>query len=150
MLDIKRASLVDLQQLLPLFENYQKFYQIRQNSGKCFEFLTQRLNKKDSIIYLAYSDQTAVGFAQIFPQFSSMAMQVIWLLNDLYVNQENRQRGVATQLVKNIENQAACEKIFSIKLATAINNEKARKLYDSLGYTTIDQFKHYSKLIKSA
>jgi hypothetical protein len=38
--------------------------------------------------------KSAVGFMQLYPSFSSVSMQPIWIVNDLFVVEEARRRGV--------------------------------------------------------
>jgi len=149
MIDIKQASLLHLNSLHPLFEEYRAFYKMEHNELQSKKFLKQRLSQKDSLIFTAFKAHHPVGFVQIYPLFSSVAMQKTWLLNDLYVTKTARQQGIATKLIKTVENEAKKSNIFSIKLATAIDNHNAKALYQSLGYQPNQAFAHYSKKIKN-
>ena len=40
-----------------------------------------------------------VGFIQLYPIFSSTRMQKLWLLNDLFVNENYREKGVSVLLI---------------------------------------------------
>ncbi|WP_444995524.1 GNAT family N-acetyltransferase [Aliikangiella sp. IMCC44359] len=145
MLEIKNATLIQLEFLLELFEQYREFYKMPKAKLKSKAFLTQRIKQKDSIILLAYSNQQAAGFVQVYPAFSSVAMSPLWILNDLFVTSDFRQQGIAQKLLESIELRAKKEGVFSIKLATATDNIQAKKLYESCGYVMIDKFDHYSK-----
>ncbi|TQV85333.1 GNAT family N-acetyltransferase [Aliikangiella coralliicola] len=147
MLTIKQATSLHLNVLVELFEQYREFYNAQPDKSRSQQFLEQRLNSKDSIILLAFDGQEAAGFVQVYPVFSSVAMRRVWLLNDLFVTHSKRQKGVAKKLMLAIEAEAQKAKVFSIKLATAIDNENAKHLYQSLGYRLIDNFDHYSKRI---
>jgi len=147
MIEIKRANLSHLTKLHELFEQYREFYLMQRQPEKSLEFLRKRLEKQDSVILLAFNQQDLAGFVQIYPAFTSVAMQPLWILNDLFVTQVQRQQGVARQLMTQVESLARKQGIFSIKLATQVNNAYAKKLYESLDYRLIDQFDHYSKKI---
>ncbi len=147
MITIKRASILHLEQLHLLFEEYRTFYHMPANKPQSMAFLNARFKQNDSLIFIAFMEHMAVGFVQIYPLFSSAAMKKIWLLNDLYVNPLARRKGVARKLLTTVENEAKKQSIFSIKLATAVDNHQAKALYHSLDYTTNDQFEHYSKKI---
>ena len=84
---------------------------------------------------------------QIYPSFSSVAMQPTWILNDLFVDASARCSGCATSMMKYLYKQAVQNKIFSIKLSTAVNNYSAKSLYDSLGYDLVKDFDNYSKTV---
>jgi ribosomal protein S18 acetylase RimI-like enzyme len=144
MIEIKQASSFHLKPLLNLFEAYQQFYQMPSQTKLAEQFLKQRLSQNDAIIFLAFYQQQAAGFCQIYPSFSSLAMQPIWQLNDLYVAQEFRRNGIAKALMQQVKKSAKQQAVFSIKLATAVDNEQAQKLYQSLGYQKNTQFEFYS------
>ena len=148
MLNVFRASKIDQGDIAELFDQYRIFYQMKSDLKSATKFISERLTQKDSIIYLAkYSNNSsnqACGFIQIYPTFSSVAMKPIWILNDLFVNQDYREKGCARALMQQVEIDARESNVFSIKLATAVNNSKAKKLYESIGYIKIDSFDHYS------
>ena len=117
---------------------------MKSNIDSCREFLSARLSKKDSIIYLASLSNNPAGFIQIYPSYSSVAMKPSWILNDLFIENSCRKLGCARLLMKHVETEAAKLDIYSIKLATAIDNRAAQNLYRSVGYKKISQFDNYS------
>lgn len=141
---ISEAEINDLEDVAFLFDQYRIFYSMTSDLDKCKSFITKRLSNKDSIIYLARIKNEPAGLAQIYPSFSSVAMQPIWVLNDLFVSKEYRKLGCAKLLMQKVENEALKRPIFSVKLSTAIDNHAAKKLYHSIGYTRITQFDNYS------
>ena len=147
MLEIKNASLLNIEELHFLFEQYLDFYKIKAAGQISRQFLTERLKQKDSLILLAYDNQEAAGFVQIYPSFSSVALKPIWILNDLFVAPLNRKKGVAKKLLQELELLAKRRNIFSIKLATAVDNDQAKNLYRSLDYMINEKFELYSKRI---
>lgn len=149
MIKIKQASIIHIDALHQLFEEYREFYEMVRADQKSKRFLTQRLNKRDSIILIAFNNQEAAGFTQIYPSFSSVAMQPLWVLNDLYVTEKQRKKGIARKLLVATEALAKEHKIFSVKLATATDNVEAQSLYKSSGYHLVDNFKHYSKRLNT-
>ncbi|PHS13569.1 MAG: GNAT family N-acetyltransferase [Kangiella sp.] len=148
MLTVFRAGKKDKADIAELFDQYRVFYQMKSNLKSATKFISERLNQKDSIIYLAKHSNSrtsqACGFIQIYPTFSSVAMKSIWTLNDLFVSQDYRKKGCARALMKQVEIDAKENNIFSIKLATAIDNLQAKNLYESLNYKKIDLYDHYS------
>jgi len=137
-----------------LLNQYRMFYKMPSDIDATSRFINDRLTLNDSLIYLALSKSDihntqidAKGFIQIYPSYSSIAMKPTWVLNDLFITEEARRQGCATQLINHIEEQAREQNIFSVKLATNISNSKAQSLYHSLGYKINDSFTHYSKHI---
>jgi ribosomal protein S18 acetylase RimI-like enzyme len=84
----------------------------------------------------------------LYPSYSSVAMKPIWILNDLFVSESSRNNGIARHLMLAVEKQAKLKDIFSIKLATGIENKKAQALYHSLNYKLNNDFEFFSKRIE--
>ncbi len=147
MYKIIQAGHKNLQQVVFLFDQYRMFYKMSSDRIAAENFVNDRLVQQDSLIFLALKKNSAVGFLQVYPSFSSVAMQPIWILNDLFIDSSARQTGCAKKMMKYLQEQAKQRSIFSIKLATAVNNYKAKSLYESLGYRLNQDFDNYSKRI---
>jgi len=145
---IIQAKDENLQDTVSLFEKYRSFYNMPSNFDSARQFITERFSKRDSLIFLAFQKNTAVGFMQIYPSFSSVAMKPIWILNDLFIDSSVRRSGCATSMLQFLNKQAVKNKIFSIKLSTAVDNHSAKALYDSLGYKLVANFDNYSKTVE--
>ncbi len=89
----------DLDVLVPLFDAYRQFYRLQSDPGGARKFPRERLEKNQSVVFLAFVDSVAAGFTQLYPRFSSGAMARIFVLNDLFVAPEVRRRGVAAALL---------------------------------------------------
>ncbi|MGE7090560.1 GNAT family N-acetyltransferase [Lysinibacillus sp. NPDC048646] len=130
---------------VPLFSAYRLFYGQQKNDQEAERFLTERFTKKESILFLAYLDEQAVGFVQLYPTFSSVVMKKAFILNDLYVAEHARKRGVAQCLIEQCY--AYCEQHDAryISLETATSNLRAQKLYDKIGMRIDNEVLHYIK-----
>ncbi|ENI1142886.1 GNAT family N-acetyltransferase, partial [Vibrio cholerae] len=103
----------------------------------------------DSVIFLALSEgNEPLGFAQLYPSFSSVAMKRMWYLNDLYVSENARKKGVGRALLQKVAAFAKDTDAITVKLATAVSNEKAKSLYESEGYVKVTAFEHYTQRVK--
>lgn len=128
-----------------LFDLYRQFYQQPEDLSAATAFISARLIHKDSVIYVAVdNDNKGMGFTQLFPGFSSVAMRPIYILNDLFVHQDHRRKGAARVLMNTARAFAEKNKAHGIKLVTAIDNHQAKALYDQLGYKKIDSFDYYT------
>lgn len=108
------------------------------------EFLLDRFDKSDSEIFMAYTDDgTAIGFTQLYPSFSSVAMQRVYILNDLFVHPDHRGLGVGEALMNYAKEFAKAQKARGLTLETAVDNP-ARKLYERLGWTKDSEVFHYT------
>lgn len=142
---IVQATNEHLLQTAELFDQYRQFYMQDKNLPAAKEFIAQRLEKQDSVIYLAMEEnQKGLGFTQLFPSFSSVAMQRTYILNDLFVAQQARHQGVAKALMNTARAFAEKNGAMAIKLATATSNIAAKSLYEELGYKQIDSFDYYT------
>src|SRR5690349_15585101 len=91
---IRRARLGDLDKLVALFRGYLEFYRQPASVRRIRSFLSQRLRRRQSVIFLATLDGAAVGFVQLYPTFASLALGRAWILYDLFVAPQARRYGV--------------------------------------------------------
>ena len=138
-----QARLEHLEEVSNLFDQYRIFYKASSDLGAVRNFLQERFQNSDSIIFVASNDGHIIEFTQLYPSFSSVSMQRIWILNDLFVEQSNRQQGVATLLLSAAADFARESNAIRITLATQISNISAQSLYESLGYGKDEEFYHY-------
>ncbi|MHC8521194.1 GNAT family N-acetyltransferase [Rossellomorea sp. H39__3] len=91
-MNIKKATLSDLESIAHLFNEYRIFYKRPSNTEGAKTFIQERLTTGDSVIFLAGDDQGVIGFTQLYPTFTSIGMKRAWILNDLYVSEDARGR----------------------------------------------------------
>lgn len=150
-MDIKKASLTDLELVSELFDAYRQFYEQPSDLEAAQSFIENRLANNDSVIFLALSKTgEPLGFAQLYPSFSSVAMKRMWYLNDLFVAPSARRQGVARALLKQVAAFAQETDALTVKLATAVTNKQASALYVSEGYEKVTAFDHYVQRVKKA
>ena len=130
---IVKAKTDHLDALVPLFNDYRIFYEQASNQEAAKSFLFDRLKNKDSVIFIAYVEEKAVGFTQLYPLFSSVSMNEMYLLNDLYINSEYRNLGIGEALINQAKQLCEAENNKGLAIQTAFNNP-AQKLYQRLGF----------------
>jgi len=141
---IIQASLDNLDVLIPLFDGYRSFYKQASNLSAAKEFLLKRFQNKDSTILLALDEtNNGIGFTQLYPSFSSVSMQRVYILNDLFVIPEVRGKGVGKELLIAAQNFANSKGAKGLTLETAIDNP-AQKLYEKLGWKKDSEVFHYT------
>ena len=143
MLQIHQATISELDKVTSLFEQYRNFYQKPADQQGASNFILNRLKNHDSVILLAEFEDKAAGFVQLYPSFSSTALQAMWTLNDLFVCPDFRQHQVGTGLMNAAKDYAIKSKSHSLKLCTAVDNHQAQALYQKLGYNKVTNFEHY-------
>src|SRR5690242_3953610 len=85
-----RAAAKDAERVAPLFDAYRQFYKQKPDLAAARTFIAERLQRDESVIFLALDGDKAVGFVQLYPCFSSTAMKRMWILNDLFVTPDAR------------------------------------------------------------
>lgn len=142
---IRRATRADLDLVAPLFDSYRQFYRRAPDPALARGFIAERLEREDSMIYLAEQEGQALGFMQLYPLFSSTAATPgrLWLLNDLFVRPEGRGQGVGHALLAEARALGVRSGAVGLFLQTARDNLGARRLYESLGYQLDEQFVVY-------
>ena len=147
-MDVIRATVADVDAAAPLFAAYREFYGRPHDIEASAAFLSARLGRDESIVLLARDGDQAVGFAQIYPAFSSTALAPIWILNDLYVDAEARGGGVVDRLLESTAELAVEAGCVAIELATQHTNHRAQAVYDRHGYLVDEEFRHYEKALR--
>lgn len=130
--------------VVPLFNAYREFYGQSSDLQQAEQFIQERVMGAESIIFLAYLEEEPVGFAQLFPVFSSVAMKRAFLLNDLFVAKQARKQGVAQALMEQCFIYCQQEDARYMMLETARDNVQAQKLYEKMGMTIDDTVYYYS------
>jgi GNAT superfamily N-acetyltransferase len=145
---VKRAAVADVDAVAPLFDAYRRFYGQRSDLAAAHAFLSERLGREESVIFLAVADRDhePLGFTQLYPSFSSVSVRRIWILNDLFVRPDVRRGGVGRRLLERARQWAIETDAKGLTLATAVTNGAARALYESCGWQQ-DEYEHYVLLV---
>lgn len=138
-----RADLEHLEILTPLFDAYRVFYEQPTDLTGARDYLRERLGYLESAIFLALSDQQGLGFTQMYPSFTSIYLERIWILYDLYVVPEARGWGIGRALMERTQRFARESGAKRVELSTARDNRPAQALYESLGYQRDEAFYFY-------
>ncbi len=140
---VRKANSKDLSQLSELFDGYRQFYQQEHDLKGARMFINDRLKNHQSVIFVAEDNEQLLGFTQLFPSFSSVSMQRLWVLNDLFVASDARKQGVAEKLMAAAKQLAEETGSKGLLLETDLDNTQAQRLYDKLGYVKQDSTYHY-------
>ncbi|ELA9293033.1 GNAT family N-acetyltransferase [Vibrio parahaemolyticus] len=148
---IEKVNKSYLEVVAQLFDSYRQFYGQEPNLSGATAFIADRLTLSDSVIFLALDHQDQpLGFAQLYPSYSSVAMKRMWYLNDLFVDEAARKQGVGKALLQQVQAYALETEALTVKLATAADNEIAKNLYISEGYSKVTAFEHYTQKVAQA
>jgi GNAT superfamily N-acetyltransferase len=130
---IIQVQIKHLDDLVPLFDGYRMFYKQDSNLKEAKTFLKERITNKESILFIVYSNDKAIGFTQLYPLFSSVTMQPMYLLNDLFVDPNYRNKRVGNILIQATKEFCIRNKYKGLAIQTAFDNP-AQHLYERLGF----------------
>ncbi|RNF41209.1 GNAT family N-acetyltransferase [Planococcus salinus] len=141
---IEQVTMATIHSVVPLFDAYRQFTEQPTDVQAVKEFLEERVSKEESIIFIALINEEPAGFVQLYPTFSSVALQRAYILNDLYVDQNFRQQGIGRRLIERCYEYCKEKEARYLTLETAKDNKKAQKLYEQMGMEQ-EEMLHYSK-----
>jgi ribosomal protein S18 acetylase RimI-like enzyme len=137
-IQVKRINLSECHYAIDLFDQYRMFYNQPSDKKVAREFIQERLEKNESILFVAFEKQEdkvfPVGFTQLYPTYSSVRATKNWILNDLYVDAKFRKKGVGEKLIHAAMAFAKTNEAKFVQLETAKDNYSAQKLYETLGF----------------
>jgi GNAT superfamily N-acetyltransferase len=136
---IRRATVEDLDLIVPLFDAYRQFYRQPSDPILARIFLSDRFLHHQSVVFLAVDDAldpngSALGFTQLYPSFSSGLARPIYILNDLFVAPSARRRNVARRLLETAAEFGKQSGAARLGLSTELDNAPARALYEACGW----------------
>jgi GNAT superfamily N-acetyltransferase len=119
--------------LLPMIAAYQRFYEAPKiDEERNRDFFRRFLAPSDDGLLLgAWDDGQLVGYACLYWTFSSLVPAEIVLMNDLFVVEAARGRGVGRALIKASAAAARERGAHHLEWVTATDNLTAQRLYDS-------------------
>ena len=140
---IRQATVADLDGLIPLFDGYRQFYRQPSEPDRIRQFLLDRFEHNQSVIFVAVKDGAAVGFTQLYPSFSSAALARIFILNDLFVDAGARHLGAGGALLQAAAEYGRRVGALRLVLSTEVMNLAAQALYEKLGWQRNTHFYAY-------
>jgi ribosomal protein S18 acetylase RimI-like enzyme len=130
-----RISVVDedlLERLLPLIEDYQRFYRVEQiDHERNRSFFRQFVERRErGILHAVETEEGVVGFSTLYFSYSSALAAPIAVLNDLFVKGQCRGRGFGRALIEHAATYARDNGYARLQWLTAEDNRGAQGLYD--------------------
>ncbi|MEP3209672.1 MAG: GNAT family N-acetyltransferase [Maribacter sp.] len=131
-----------IEAVAPLFDHYRIFYKQESDEQAAKKFLLERIQKNESIVFVAFIGEVAVGFTQLYTSFSSVSLQAVFILNDLYVKPTSRGKGVGEALLNRAKELCRERNYKGLALETGVKNP-AQQLYEKLGWEKDTDCFHY-------
>lgn len=140
---IRRATVADLDLVAPLFDAYRQFYGCTPDLELARRFLGERLDRGESVVFVAMANGNGIGFVQLYPTFTSIGARRAWILNDLYVAPDARRQSVGRALLDVARAMAEESGAAWLELATAKDNARAQALYRKCGYRLDEKYDRF-------
>jgi GNAT superfamily N-acetyltransferase len=142
--EIAPIHVEEFEQLLPLIAAYQRFYEVEEiDEERNRTFFRRFLGpSQDGLLLGARSEGRLVGYACLYWHFSSLEACESVLMNDLFVAEEARGKGVGRALIEATAEVARERGVPFVEWSTAPDNETAQRLYDSTGAGRTEWFSY--------
>ncbi|WP_043764914.1 GNAT family N-acetyltransferase [Algiphilus aromaticivorans] len=132
---IEAVSDRNLEEVLPLIRAYQAFYAVAdiddERNRRFFSRFGEGSDEGCLFLYRAV-EGNAVAFATVYFSYVSSVPARVGVMNDLYTDPAYRGRGIGRQLVDHCRDFALSKGAARLQWLTAIDNERAQKLYDAM------------------
>jgi GNAT superfamily N-acetyltransferase len=134
-LRIEPVSEAQLEQLLPLIAAYQCFYEVEEIDDERNRAFFARFiaPSNDGMLLGAWLGDQIRGYACLYWHFTSLVPAETVLMNDLFVIETARGKGVGRALVQASADVARDRNAHHLEWATAPDNKTAQRLYDTTG-----------------
>ena len=142
---VHQAAFADLDELAQLFDLYRVFQGKHSDLPAGRAFLRARFDHGESVVFIARAGATPLGFAQLYPSYSSTALARVFILNDLFVSDGGRRKGVASKLLAAVESYAWAHGAARVSLNVALDNLPGQALYEAQGWSKDAQFLMYHR-----
>jgi ribosomal protein S18 acetylase RimI-like enzyme len=140
---VRQASIHDLHNIVPVFDAYREYFQQERNPLAVQKYLFDKFEHRESVMFVAEKQSQIVGFAQLYPTFSSLTLQRVWTLNDFFIIQNYRNRGIGQQLVLAVKEYGALTKAKGIELTVQHANTKEWNFWEKRGFMMDKEFRSY-------
>ena len=138
----------EFEELLPLIAAYQRFYEVEDvDDDRNREFFRRFLApSEDGLLLGARAGRGYLGCACLYWHFSSTAARETVLMNDLFVTEAARGRGVGRALIEASAAVGRERGAALLEWSTAPDNHTAQRLYDSTGAERSEWFSYEIEL----
>lgn len=141
---VRQAVFADLDALAALLDQHRVLQRQPSDVLAARAFLKARFDHGESVLFIAEADTgqglAGVGFAQLYPSYSSTALARVLVLNDLFVQEQARRQGVAARLLHAVEQYAWAHGAVRLTLNVARDNTVGQALYTAQGWQADQQF----------
>ena len=133
-IDIRAVAPEELQAVLPLIADYQRFYGVQAPDAARNRAFWSRFTVPGGdrgVLLGARAGGRPVGFATVYWSWESIAARDVAVLNDLYVDEAHRGAGTGRALMEAAIAAARERGLGELSWVTATDNRRAQRLYET-------------------
>ena len=143
MVDIEVMGDGNIAELARLFGQYREFYSATADYPSDVAFLEQFLDQEKGVFFVAKCDGDYVGYVSLYFSYSSVSAKQIAILNDLYVREKFRGRGIGRALMNHAITESKAMGVSQVRWCTRIDNDQAQGLYVKYSEAKKTDWYHY-------
>ncbi|MBA3686987.1 MAG: GNAT family N-acetyltransferase [Planctomycetes bacterium] len=134
-IDVRLATSDDAEAMNGMIADFAAFERLPNSSTVAS--LRHELGRSDRVIeaVIAFLDGKPVGFATFFQTYSTFAARRGLYLEDIYVREEDRNRGIATNILRFIAKLAITRNFARVEFTVLLWNNIAIEFFETLGAT---------------
>jgi GNAT superfamily N-acetyltransferase len=143
-LKIRKATRSDSRSFLKLVNELAKFERLTppSSTGKR-RLVRDTFHKKKLNLLLAFDGKRPIAYALYFFTYSSFLARPTLYLEDLFVIEDYRKRGVGKRLFLELVNESKRERCGRMEWAVLTWNSNAIKFYEKIGASRLDDWYYY-------
>ncbi|MEU4244160.1 GNAT family N-acetyltransferase [Actinoplanes sp. NPDC026619] len=120
-----------------LFDEYRQHYGANPAPEAVADWLLEQVLSARTRIYVAGTDVEAYAICSIAVVPAALTLRTAWLVRDLFVAPEARNRGLARSLLTLVAGEARTAGAHRLSLQTETSNVRAIELYARSGYSVL-------------
>ena len=133
-IDFRLAQFIDIDPLMVLVQEFYQFEKIDFNESVLKAFMELLSDERFGLIWLICDRDRPVGYVALTFFFSMEYHGRCGLVDELYLREEYRGRGIGKQVFKMIEEYLLSQNVRSLSLVVDHWNSPAEALYTKLGF----------------
>ena len=144
-IEIRRAAVADIPVIIGLMRDFAEYEKLSEYCSITEAALANAMFETSGFVegLVAVDGRKMIGYALFYPNFASFRGQLGLYLEDIYVNDADRGKGVGEEMLKMIARSARERGFERIDFQVLEWNSPAIRFYEKLGAARSDDERHY-------
>lgn len=141
--NIRLATISDYREIAPIFNDYRVHFGGKSDVDASAKFLFQRFERRDSLMFIYEEGGNVLGIAHLYPSYSSLSLQSVWILNDFYIVEQHRNNKIGARLFDTVKSYVQETGAKGIELSVEHINDKGWRFWERQGFDIDTEFRYY-------